>query len=190
MVAYQLRKSGLRDGNLTCPRCSGQLRPWGSARFRVLRLGEGEQLFAPRRGRCRSCASTSVLLPDVALVRRVDEAAVIGAALLAKAAGSGQRKIAAALGRPRETVRSWLQRFASRAERIRVHFVSWALALDARLEEIAPRSTPFAQALEAIGLATRAASILLGPRPPWSFVTAMTDGALLSNTSSPFPAPR
>lgn len=130
-----------------------------------------------------------MLLPDVALLRRVDEAAVIGAALFEAAAGGGQRRIAAVLGRPRETVRGWLQRFAARAERVRAHFSSWALALDARLDEIELRSTPLARALEAIGLATRAASILLGPRPPWSWAAALTGGMLLSNTSSPFPVP-
>ena len=47
-----------------------------------------------------------------------------------------------------------------------------------------------AAALEAIGLATRAASTLLGPRPVWSWASAMTAGALLTNTTSPFPKPR
>jgi hypothetical protein len=182
--------AALCDGALHCPHCSGELRPWGSARSRVLRLRVGEQQLRPRRSICRSCQKTSVLLPDIALVRRVDEAAVIGAALLAKAKGQGQRKIAAVLSRPRETVRGWLQAFARRAEALRAHFSSWAFALDARLDEIVPRPTPFARALEAIGLATRAASLLLGPRPPWSWAAALTGGALLSNTSSPFPRPR
>lgn len=182
--------AGLRAGLLTCPHCAGELRPWGSARPRVLRLRQGESRFRPRRSRCRSCERTSVLLPDIALVRRVDEAAVIGAALFEAAAGAGQRSIAAGLRRPRETVRGWLQRFAARAEMIRAHFSSWALALDARLDEIELRPTPLARALEAIGLATRAASVLLGPRPPWSWAAALTGGMLLSNTSSPFPLPR
>lgn len=182
--------AALRSGLLACPHCAGELRPWGSARARVLRLRRGGEPLRPRRSRCRSCQKTSVLLPDTVLLRRVDEVAVIGAALLEHAAGSGQRKIAAALLRPRETVRGWLQRFARRAEAIRAHFCAWALALDARLDEIEPRTTALGRALEAIGLATRAASILLGPRPPWRWVAAMTGGILLSNTSSPFPAPR
>lgn len=181
--------AALRGGLLACPHCAGELRPWGSARLRVLRLRQSEQRFRPRRSRCRSCEKTSVLLPDIALVRRVDEAAVVGAALLETAKGAGQRTIAAVLGRPRETVRGWLQRFAERAGAIRTHFASWALALDARLDEIDLRPTPLARALEAIGLATRAASILLGPRPPWSWAAALTGGMLLSNTSSPFPVP-
>jgi hypothetical protein len=55
---------------------------------------------------------------------------------------------------------------------------------------IPPQGSGFADALEVIGLATRAASLLFGPRPVWSWVSAMTGGALLSNTNSPFPAPR
>lgn len=93
--------------------------------------------------------------------RRVDEAAVIGAALLEAATGAGQRTVARALSRPRETVRGWIHRFAERAERLRAHFFSWALVLDARLDELEPRPTPVSRALEAIGLATRAASILV-----------------------------
>lgn len=182
--------SALISGELRCPHCAGELRPWGSARARVLRLRQGDLQLRPRRSRCRSCAKTSVLVPDIALVRRVDEVAVIGAALREAAIGSGQRKIATVLSRPRETVRGWLRRFASRAEVLIAHFRSWALALDARLDEIELRSTPVAQAVEAIGVATRAASVLLGPRPAWSWAAALTGGMLLANTSSPFPAPR
>jgi hypothetical protein len=53
------------------------------------------------------------------LARRADVAAVIGSALAAKATGAGHRRIAAALGRPAETVRGWLRRFAGRVEAIR-----------------------------------------------------------------------
>jgi hypothetical protein len=94
------------------------------------------------------------------------------------------------LGRPRETVRSWLQRVDARAERLVEHFNAWAFALDARLDVLAAADSPLSCALEAIGLATRAASLLLGRRPPWSWASAMTGGMLLANTSSPFPAPR
>lgn len=180
----------LQAGLLACPHCDGELRPWGRARRRVLRLIDGVQEHQPRRSRCSSCRRTSVLLSDQALVRRVDEACLIGEALMQKAAGAGARAIAAGICRPRETVRGWLQAFARRAEALAAHFRSWAFCLDARLEAIEESQSHFAQALEAIGLATRAASILLGPRPAWSWAVAMTGGALLANTSSPFPSPR
>ena len=182
-------EAALCAGQLACPHCGGELRPWGSARRRMLRGRRQTETVRPRRARCAACGKTSVLLPDLWLVRRVDEAAVIGTALWAHAAGSGHRKIAAVLGRPAETVRDWLRKFSSRTALLQEHFRSWAFALDARLEQITPQGSPTADALEAIGLATRAASLLFGPRPVWSWVSAMTGGALLSNTSSPFPAP-
>lgn len=180
----------LRDGKLRCPDCDGVLRPWGHARLRVLRSRAQTEEVRPRRARCAACARTSVLLPDLWLVRRADGVAVIGAALLAHVRGAGHRRVAAALGRPAATVRGWFRRFSSNAEQLRAHFRRWALALDARLDEIEPQDSVVGDALEAIGLAARAASVLLGPRPPWSWGSAMTAGALLSNTSSPFPVPR
>ena len=68
------------------------------------------------------CAGTHVLLPDVALLRRRDEVAVIGAAIEAKVCGWGYRRIAARLAVPADTVRGWLARFAQRAELVRAHF--------------------------------------------------------------------
>jgi hypothetical protein len=44
-----------------------------------------------------------VLLPVIALLRRRDVIAVIGAALMAKAAGRGYRRIARELGVPADT---------------------------------------------------------------------------------------
>ena len=180
----------LRGGNLACPHCGGALRPWGSARLRTLRSRSGPAELRPRRARCQGCGKTSVLLAEVWLLRRVDEVAVIGTALRAHAAGSGHRSIAAMLDRPPGTVRGWLRRVSSKAETLRAHFRHWALALDARLDAIDPQGSTFGDAIEAIGLATRAATVLLGPRPPWSWASAMTGGMLLSHTSSPFPVPR
>jgi len=180
----------LRDRRLRCPHCDGELQPWGHARFRVLRSRAQSKELRPRRARCSVCAKTSVLLPDLWLVRRVDEAAVIGAALLQRAAGAGHRKIAVTLDRPPETVRGWLRRFSSKAGALLAHFRHWALALDGRLDEIGPQGSVVGDALEVIGLATRAATLALGSRPPWSWASAMTGGRLLSHTSSPFPVPR
>ena len=183
-------EAALVAGELTCPHCDGELRPWGHARRRMLRARTKTEAVQPRRGRCAVCGKTSVLLPDLWLTRRVDEVAVIGSAIRAHAAGSGHRRIATMLDRPAETVRGWLRTFASRAELLSAHFRRWAIALDARLDQIEPERSVLGDALEAIGLATRAASILLGPRPPWSLASAMTGGMLLSHTSSPFPLPR
>ena len=78
-------------GGFGCPACSGVLRPWGSARGRVLRCAAGEVWRHPRRGRCVGCGGTHVLLTVDSLVRRRDEVAVIGSALVMKAAGRGHR---------------------------------------------------------------------------------------------------
>jgi hypothetical protein len=73
-----------------------------------------------------------VLLPVTALLRRADAAAVIVAALVAKAARRvGFRGIAAELARPAETVRGWLRRFVERAEVVRAVFTIWLRAVDA-----------------------------------------------------------
>jgi hypothetical protein len=100
----------LTAGGVSCPGCGGRLAPWGWARPRVLRgSGVTTLLVRPRRACCRGCDRTHVLLPVVALVRRADLVEVIGAALAARAAGAGCRRIAAGLGRPVDTVRGWLR---------------------------------------------------------------------------------
>ena len=83
-------ESELRGGGMACPLCAGELRPWGSGRPRRLRDGLGWLTFCPRRSRCRVCRATHVLLPVVALLRRLDLAEVIGRALQAKA---GARRV-------------------------------------------------------------------------------------------------
>jgi hypothetical protein len=76
------------------------------------------------------CGVTHVLLPVTALLRRADSAAVIVSALAAKAQrGLGFRRITADLGRPGETVRGWLRRFAERAEAVRSTFTIWLRAV-------------------------------------------------------------
>src|SRR5215216_4612728 len=82
---------------LACPGCGGILSGWGFARERWLRAAEGRVRVRPRRTRCGGCGDTHVLLPVLALARRADVAAVIGAGLEAKAAGRGHRQIALAL---------------------------------------------------------------------------------------------
>ena len=116
----------LAGGELACPSCGGVLGGWGDARLRRVRAAEGpddtDVVLVPRRSRCRGCGATHVLLPAWCLLRRADAAAVIGAALVAAAAGDGHRRIAGLAGRPASTVRGWLRRFAGRAEEVRVFF--------------------------------------------------------------------
>jgi hypothetical protein len=177
----------LAGGLLACPSCRGVLGPWGYARARVLRCAGGDRPLRPRRAKCRACARTHVLLPELCLLRRRDEVAVIGAAIEARAKGCGHRRIAGLLEAPKDTVRGWLRRFAAGAEAIRAHFVRWAFALDPELGPIPPAGSGLADALEAIGVAARAWALRLWLRPVWPLVAVLSGGALLCHTSCPFP---
>jgi hypothetical protein len=131
-----------------------------------------------------------VLLPDVALSRRRDEVAVIGAAIEANVAGEGHRPVAGRLGVPADTVRGWLRRFEERAEGIRAHFTRWAVVLDPELGPVLAAGSGIADALEAIAVAVRAWVLRFGPGDLWRIASVLSGGVLLCNTSSPFPAVR
>ena len=183
-------EADIAAGRLLCPRCGrGVLGGWGCARRRPVRTLEGVRWLRPRRGRCRdeACWATHVLLPDVCLLRRCDAVEVIGGAVLA-ATDAGYRR--EQLGRPAETVRDWLARFRSRAELVAAHFWRWARAVDGALLLPNAVDSPLLDAVEAIGVCTRAASLLLTRRPVWSWVSALTGGRLLwINTNPPWPSP-
>lgn len=167
----------LRNGDLRCPGCEGELRPWGHARPRGVR--DESATVRPQRSSCSVCRQTHVLLPAFMLARRADSAAVIGTGLLASAGGAGHRKIAMLLGRPVSTVRGWLRRFACRAAHWRLVFTTLLLALDAMAAPIAATGSVFGDALQALGLAAAAATRMFGPRPPWQFASSASRGLLL-----------
>jgi hypothetical protein len=75
------------------------------------------------------------------------------------------------------------------AARAAAFFAAWALRLDPMARPVVPTGSGVADAVEAIGSAARAASLRLGPRPPWSWASVLTVGRLLANTSSPWLAP-
>ena len=179
-------ENGLLAGGFCCPDCSGVLRPWGSARRRVLRCVGGVVWRCVRRGRCSGCGRTHVLLPHDCLVRRRDESVVIGAALVLKAAGRGHRVVAGVLGVPAATVRGWFRRFAVNAGPIRGWFTVLAHGLDPLLGPIVPTGSVVGDAVEAIGVAARAASLRLGVVSPWWFACRASAGRLLSNTGCPW----
>jgi hypothetical protein len=58
--------------------------------------------------------------------------------------------------------------------------------LDPVLGPVLPAGSAVADAVEAIGVAARAASLRLGPRRPWSWASVLTVGRLLSNTNTPW----
>ena len=121
--------------------------------------------------------------PLVSLLRRADSAAVIGAALVGRAAGLGHRRIADGLAVASSTVRGWLRRFAAHAEGIRAAFTVLARDLDPDPPPIEATSSAFADAAAAVLSAAAAA----GVRWPfvltvsvWEFAGAVTNGRLLS----------
>ena len=129
-------EADLSAGRVACPACGGVLARWWFARRRYVRSEAGPVEIRPRRGRCRVCGKTQVLLPDVLLGRRVDSVAVIGRALSAAASGAGHRRAALLVGRPVSTVRGWLRRFRAAAGRVGAHFTAWAYRLDPNLGPI------------------------------------------------------
>jgi hypothetical protein len=171
-------------GDLSCPGCAQVLRPWGWATERVLRGLDGSAVpLRPRRARCSGCAVTHVLLAVLALARRADLAEVIGAALAAKAAGVGARRIAALLGLAPDTVRGWLRRFGSRAEAVRVFFTVLLVGTDPDPVVPAAAGGPMADAVSAIvGAAVAVTSRWprLGAVSPWLAASAATNGRLLA----------
>jgi Domain of unknown function (DUF6431)/Homeodomain-like domain len=182
-----LVEARLVGGLLACPSCREVLRPWGHARDRVLRCRSGDRWLRPRRARCRGCAVTHVLLPEIVLSRRQDEVSVIGAAIVASVAGEGYRRIAAKLGVPADTVRGWLRRFCERAGMLRAHFTRCAVALDAEIGRVMPVGSGTADAVEVIAVAARAWVLRFGPADPWAVVSRLSGGVLLATRAPAFP---
>ena len=171
----------LAAGGLSCPGCADVLVGWGHGRERRLRGTTGSVRLRPRRSRCAGCGVTHVLLPVVALRRRADLAAVIGAALTAKAAGAGHRRIARVLGRPAETVRGWLRRFGSRLEQIRGVFTVWLRALDPDPAMPLAAGSAWADAVTAISLVAAAAQRrFVLTVSLWEVAAAVSGGRLLA----------
>jgi hypothetical protein len=172
----------LLEGRLSCPGCSGVLAGWGRARPRAVRDAGRVLRVRPRRARCAGCRVTHVLLPVGLLLRRADTVAVVGVALLARAGGAGHRRIAGLLGRPVETVRGWLRRFAGRAEAVRRLFTVLlrVVAADPVMPE--PAGGVWADAVAAIVAAAMAVAgrFAVFMVPVWGWVSAVSGGRLLA----------
>src|SRR5258708_26036048 len=108
-------ESRLVAGEIACPGCGGEWRPWGHARWRTLRDHGRPVRMRPRRSRCRSCLVTHVLLPVLALLRRLDLAAVTVETLVGRhLEGRSRAEVVRSTGAPWDTVRGWLRRFEPR----------------------------------------------------------------------------
>jgi hypothetical protein len=179
-----LVESRLVSGKVDCPDCLGALRPWGWARPRGVHGVAG--VLHPRRARCPACLVTHVLLPVTVLLRRAYAVEVIGAALLARAGGSGHRVIGPALGVPAATVRGWLRVMGARLEAVR----TWLLQVAHRagVDQLVPKAqgSPWRDVLAALGAATAAVTGrfgvlgVLGPVTAWQVAVACSAGRLLA----------
>lgn len=190
-------ESRLSAGEIQCPCCDGGvLGRWGYARARQVVGTDGP--VRPRRGRCRNCLMTHVLLPVTLLLRRAYLADLIYAAVSLKATGSGHRRIAARLRIPESTVRGWLRVIDGRAKAVRDWFV--AVAVAAGVDVSIPKATGsgYGEVLAAIEVARRALSTRFAAAPLVSTLTAAqiavacSSGRLLSPDwpSAPFPDAR
>jgi hypothetical protein len=144
-------ESRLVAGAIECPCCvGGVLGGWGHARERVV-VGM-DQRVRPRRGRCRGCGVTQVLLPVSLLLRRAYTAERIWSALVAKASGVGHRKIAQQVEAPVSTVRDWLRRMGGRLEQARAWFVGAAIGVGVDVAVPQGSGSLWVDALAAVGL--------------------------------------
>ena len=183
-------------GELSCPLCGGTLGGHGWAVLRSVFGARGLEPAPglagrepakteerPRRGRCRSCGATHVLLPARLLSRRCDSTAVIGDMIVRAATGQGPERISDETGVPEGTARDRLGRFRAHAGRVRAFFTALAGALSPDPVPLDPAGrTGLADAAAAVGAAFAAAAgrwaalAVTG----WEFAAVQTRGSLLS----------
>lgn len=112
---------------------------------------------------------------------------VIWAALLARAAGQGWRRITAAAGRPASTVRGWLSRFAAHAGPLRAGFARLERLANSGgdLDRLVPAGSGVADAVAQIGAGCAAVRRVLGSAvvtvPAAQMVAACSGGWLLGS---------
>jgi len=186
VLDQDIAERDLAAGTLCCPGCSsGRLPPWCYARTRRLRcLGGVRRAVRPRRTRCSACPATHVLLPSDVPLRHADSLEVVMTALLAHQAGHGHRAIAADLGVPGDTVRSWLRRVTGRADELHRRANRWCYQVDVMHEPSKPTGSALGDALATLGLAAAATVRRGGPTAhPWQIIGIITAGTLLAPLS-------
>ena len=141
--------------------------------------GPGWSVARTGRGRCAApvavhrvpgdaCAAPGGVAGPAGGHRRGDRGGVDGEG--ERGGASADRR---ALGRPPETVRGWLRRFAGRVEPVRAVFTGWCRALDPDPVLPGPAGSAWADAIAAIHAAVRAVHARFGApdatlSPAWS----------------------
>jgi hypothetical protein len=116
-----------------CPACGQPMIFW-SGYWHFARQAAGR--FWVRRAKCMGCWVSHALLPSFALVRRLDEARVVGRALAGVVAGRGMRPLAWELGVPHETLRGWRRRYRARSPGLTAGFAALAVSLGGPAAEL------------------------------------------------------
>jgi hypothetical protein len=174
-----LSRSNVVFGRVNCPVRAGAAWPRGDTPGdgrSVVSVIFGRVVLAVGRARGRMCCWRSCLL------RRADGVDVIGAALRAKATGSGHRRVARSLGRPDSTVRGWLRAFGRNAEVVRTALTGLLVALDPLTGPLPVRSSVVGDAVEVVGACAAAARRrlgVIGAVSPWQLAAAVTGGRFL-----------
>lgn len=154
----------LAAGRLRGPCCGGVLARWGWARRRVVAMFAGAEEFRPRRGRCRRCGRTHVLLPADLWSRRRYGAAVIMTVLMLAAGAAAAGRAAARPwlvspggGRwqvPASTAWSWRSRFAGRAGALRQALTGLLPLADPVSRALVPAGSPAGDCLAVLEAVT------------------------------------
>lgn len=174
--------------DVTCGTCGGALVGWSGYWRSVRHLAEVLSIWVPRR-RCKPCGTTTGLLPEFVLERRLDTVEAIGQAVAARIRGATITTAASEVGVPAETVRDWLRRHRERAPALERGLSAWTTTFTAYHR--APSSAVDRDAATALGVLWHFASRKVpewGLIRPWRFWSLITGGvALATNTSPLFP---
>ena len=172
---------------LRCPICLVWLMQWGGY-WRWLRAPLLIERIWIRRGRCRLCRRTHALLPDLVLVRRLDEVAVIGRGMALKIiVNVGLRPIAEHLDVPHTTLRTWWRRFQARSPTLQARCSALAVALDGTPVVLATSGER--AAVDALQMVWQRANVRFGEAVGdlWRFWSRISGGqALGTNMTSPW----
>lgn len=168
-----------------CPTCGGKDIIFWSGYFRyvVLNGGTSEKLFI-RRVYCKSCNKTHSLLPWFILVKRAYLASLIGDVLTAKIIkGRSTRSIARELRLPRQTISGWIKRFESQVENIYNHCLFLIRTVSDRPPPTLDKRSGAIIVLRQVFSLTR---FFKEQNHFWAYVSLLTRGRFLTNTTSPF----
>lgn len=172
----------LLRGLLHCP-CSGVLAPWGHATTRLIDDGSRLVEVTPRRGRCRSCRATHVLLPVWLFVRRAFAGALMWACVLARAGGSKIAAIGSRFGVGASTLASWLRRITGRAGWWRQVLVGELGRVDGQVRQFVPAGSALGDAvavLDAVLVALRGRDAQMTTVTPWELASHLTRAHLFA----------